>query len=198
MAPLTLITHLMPRFVEVPQTPTQTPEHRQHAGQPHVKLSVAVVPMPVLNLDQFVASSLSSDLVLLLGQVTQVCYGGYWACFFCSTSRSRTVSRFKFNSCIKRVKSSPHSLEVSRFLKNATPTPGDSCEKVDLTRLLAIPLKESSQPYRGECHMADGLWQNQNSCQLLPNSDSEESCPCNSDSGNRLTSSTLRHLSNNI
>ena len=39
-------------------------------------------------------------------------------------------------------------LEVSRFLKNATPTPGDSCEKVDLTRLLAIPLKESAQPYR--------------------------------------------------
>ena len=39
-------------------------------------------------------------------------------------------------------------LEVSRFLKNATPTPGDSCEKVDLTRLLAIPLKASVQPYR--------------------------------------------------
>ena len=28
-------------------------------------------------------------------------------------------------------------IEVSRFLKNATPTPGDSCEKVDLTSLLA-------------------------------------------------------------
>ena len=39
-------------------------------------------------------------------------------------------------------------LEVSRFLKNVAPTPGDSCEKVDLTRLLAIPLKESAQPYR--------------------------------------------------
>ena len=39
-------------------------------------------------------------------------------------------------------------IEVSRFLKNATQTPGDSCEKVDLTRLLAIPLKESAQPYR--------------------------------------------------
>ena len=41
-----------------------------------------------------------------------------------------------------------HQIEVSRFLKNATPTPGDSCEKVDLTRLLAIPLKASVQPYR--------------------------------------------------
>ena len=31
---------------------------------------------------------------------------------------------------------------------DSDPTPGDSCKKVDLTRLLAIPLKESAQPYR--------------------------------------------------